>query len=248
MKYLIDLDGTLLNGTEVIDGAVEFIERLQKDRIEFLIMTNSIKSPQLVSKRLMDVGITVPPESILNPIRAINNYLLSNNIRSAYITGSSLEIEQVIIPHNTETPEMIILLDFEKESFGYDILQEIFELICSGIPIITASRSPFYLSEGKKKLDTGAFVALLESTGQCSVEVFGKPSPLYFSQGIKLLGGNKADVTVLGDDIRTDIKGAIESGLNAVLVQTGKYTRGDELKFPDIISVEHLNILLNKEV
>lgn len=240
MRYLIDLDGTLLNGTEVIDGAVEFIEGLQKDKIEFLIMTNSIKSPKLVSERLMNVGITVSPEYILNPITAINNYLLSNNITSAYIVGSPLEIEQVNTPHDTKTPEMIILLDFEKESFGYDTLQEIFELICRGIPVITASRSTFYLGGDRKKLDTGAFVALLESTRQCSVEVFGKPSTSYFLEGVNILKADNRNVTVMGDDISTDIKGALDSGLNAVLVQSGKYRDGDEKTFPGIRSIKSL--------
>lgn len=240
MKYLIDLDGTLLNGTEALEGAVEFIDHLQKNQIEFLIMTNSIKSPELVSRRLSNVGIKVQPEYILNPITAINNYLLSHNITSAYITGSSLENEQVTVPHNRETPEIIILLDFEKESYGYDKLQEIFELVCRGIPVITASRSTFYLSGEKKKLDTGAFVTLLESTDQCQVEVFGKPSASYFLEGVQILDADKSEITVIGDDINTDIKGALDSGLNAVLVKTGKYSDGDEDKFPQVRSVKTL--------
>lgn len=240
MKYLIDLDGTLLNGTEVVDGALEFISYLQREQINFLIMTNSIKSPTLVSKRLSNVGVEVSPQLILNPITAINNYLVNNNITSAYVVGSPLEIQQVITPHNGETPEIIILLDFEKESYGYDKLQEIFEFICRGLPVITASKSPFYLSGERKKLDTGAFVALLESTGLCSIEVFGKPSISYFTQGVNMLSADKSEITVIGDDITTDIKGAMDTGINAILVQTGKYNKGDEVILPQVRCVKSL--------
>lgn len=247
-KFLIDLDGTLLNGCDAIDGAKDFIDQLQVECVDFLIMTNSIKSPKLIAKRLLDVGICVDEKLILNPITAINNYLNTQGISSAYIVGSHLEIEQVVVPHNSLKPEIIILLDFEKESFGYDKLQEIFDFICRGVPVVSASKSTFYLTDGMKKLDTGAFVSLLESTGQCRIEVFGKPSKAYFGEAITLLGADKSEITVLGDDVDTDITGAINSGLNAVLVQSGKYNSGDEEKFPNISTVKHLNIILNNEV
>ncbi|HEY5715780.1 MAG TPA: HAD hydrolase-like protein, partial [Psychromonas sp.] len=37
-------------------------------------------------------------------------------------------------------------------------------------------------------------------------------------------------VLMIGDDIYGDVEGAINAGLNACLVRTGKYQRGDENK------------------
>ena len=39
--YLIDLDGTMFNGNEVIDGAINFIDRLNVSGIPYLFLTNN---------------------------------------------------------------------------------------------------------------------------------------------------------------------------------------------------------------
>ena len=128
MKYLIDLDGTLLNGDNSINNSVKFISELQQRYIDFLIMTNSIKSPQLIKDRLYKVGINISNEQILNPIIAINEYLKSEQIQRAYIVGSKLEVEQVAVSQNKTNPQIIVLLDFEKENISYNDLQNVFVL------------------------------------------------------------------------------------------------------------------------
>jgi len=40
----------------------------------------------------------------------------------------------------------------------------------------------------------------------------------------------KGDVVMIGDDVVDDIQGALDVGLEAVLVRTGKYITGDEQK------------------
>ena len=39
--YLIDLDGTLFRGDELLPGAHAFIEELQKQQIPYLFVTNN---------------------------------------------------------------------------------------------------------------------------------------------------------------------------------------------------------------
>ncbi len=39
--YIIDLDGTTYRGNELIEGAKEFIEYLQKEDIPYLFLTNN---------------------------------------------------------------------------------------------------------------------------------------------------------------------------------------------------------------
>ncbi len=144
MKYLIDLDGTLLDGDRANKDSVKFMGELQKRGAEFLIMTNSIASPRIIRERLDEVGISVDTGCILNPIAAVNIYLKANNISRAFIVGSKSEVEQVSVKNDTENPQAILLLDFEKENLAYDGLQNIFSLIQRQIPVISASGSTFY--------------------------------------------------------------------------------------------------------
>ncbi len=228
MKYIIDLDGTLLDGANANLDSVDFVSELQKKNCEFVVMTNSVKSPNIIKERLSNVGIKIGVEKIINPIIAMNVYVQRNNLNSAYVIGSKLEKDQVTVELNEINPDIVLLLDFEKDNFGYNELQKTFDYMADGIPVITASRSKFYLKNGSKQLDTGAFVSLLETvTGEC-IEVIGKPSKNYFESAIAKLDTVASDVTVIGDDWQTDVLGATEVGCHAILLKSGKYSVGDE--------------------
>lgn len=230
MKYIIDLDGTILNGLEPNMDSVEFIKSLQSNGCEFLIMTNSIKSPKVVVDRLESVGLNITTDDVMNPISTINAFITENGYEDVLTIGSITEIEQVLANQNHVNPELIVLLDFEKDNIAYSVIQEILNHLEAGVPIISASGSPFYMSGGSKKVDTGAFVKLFESITNQTIEIFGKPSSRYFMAGVKKLGATPSEVTVIGDDHNTDIKGANEIGCRSILVQSGKYKSGDELK------------------
>ncbi|MCH4891390.1 HAD-IIA family hydrolase [Acidaminobacter sp. JC074] len=230
MKYIIDLDGTLLDGEKANLDAVDFIASLQKKGAEFVIMTNSVKSPHLIRKRLNNVGIKVELSQIINPIIAMNIYGKRQNYSKAYVLGSKLEKEQVSLELDDLNPDLVMLLDFEKDALGYKELQKTFELMIRNVPVITASKSKFYLRNGDKFLDTGSFVSLLESATDQRIEVLGKPSLSYFKSAVDLLNTTEDKVTVIGDDWSTDILGANQAGCHGVLLKSGKYKKGDEEK------------------
>ncbi|MFP5303574.1 hypothetical protein R2R70_20560, partial [Cobetia sp. SIMBA_158] len=51
--YLIDLDGTMYRGTELIEEAADFIKRLNEKNIPYLFVTNnSSRTPAQVAEKL----------------------------------------------------------------------------------------------------------------------------------------------------------------------------------------------------
>lgn len=246
MRYIIDLDGTLMNGNQANLDSVSFIKRLQEQGDAFVVMTNSMKSPAIIQQRLSQIDIHVETAQILNPIIAMNTYLSRRGIQKVYIVGSPNEVIQVQAQHEVDYPEMVVLLDFERENTSFKALQCIFEHIQNGVPVITASRSPFYLSDQKRILDTGAFVKLFEEAGGIEIEVIGKPSKLYFESGAHLLNASPNQVVVIGDDWQTDILGAKAAGCKRILLKSGKYQAGDENKSEDTICVASFSEILMK--
>ncbi len=240
MKYIIDLDGTLLNGDTANLDSVAFLKHLNATNADYLVMTNSIKSLSKIKEKLEKVGIAIETRRIMNPINAINCYLKNMGFNSAFVVGSQSEIDQVEVAVNNENPDIIILLDFEKENVCYDKLQEVFQLINKGTPVITASKSNYYLKNGERVLDTGAFTSLLEAAGEITIEVFGKPSDAYFKSGLSLLNASPNEVIVIGDDWKTDIKGAMAVGCKSALLKSGKYADGDELHVPEALCLGRL--------
>ena len=228
MKYVVDIDGTLMDTDRCMEAAPAFIDRLEEGGFDYVLMTNSIKSADVQVERLAKAGLRVGRDRILNPIVAINRHLGIRGIRKVKVIGTDAEIRQVAAANVGEGHEAVILLDFEKGNLGYAVLEDILGDLEAGIEVVTASVSPWYYKNGRKFIDTGAFVRLLEETSGRRITNFGKPSKAYFGIAGMILGAAPADVAVIGDDWSTDVAGAREWGARSVLVRTGKYRTGDE--------------------
>lgn len=72
-------------------------------------------------------------------------------------------------------------------------------------------------------MDVDPFVAALEYATDRKAEVVGKPSPTFFHASVRKLGLWPEEVAMVGDDIESDVSGAMDAGLQGVLVKTGKY-------------------------
>ena len=221
-NYIIDIDGTVIDSNKAINRSVAFIKTLQEKNCEFLLATNSIKSHEQQQKRLQKHAISVSKAQIYTPIDAINNYIRQQNIVHVWVIGSYLEIEQIDAKQTASNAELIILLDFEKDNLAYQNLQTIVNKIALGCKVITASRSPYYLINKQKHIDTGAFVRLLESVTGIQIPVFGKPSLNYYYNALQHFSDKSAQTYMIGDDWQTDIIGANKAGLKTVGYAIGK--------------------------
>ena len=57
--------------------------------------------------------------------------------------------------------------------------------------------------------------------------VAGKPSPEFFRAAAASLALPEAAVLVVGDDVRTEVDGALAAGALGLLVRTGKFRESD---------------------
>jgi ribonucleotide monophosphatase NagD (HAD superfamily) len=56
----------------------------------------------------------------------------------------------------------------------------------------------------------------------------GKPGKAFFDQVVASTGCTASECLMIGDDVLGDVEGALNAGLQACLVRTGKYREGDE--------------------
>jgi len=75
----------------------------------------------------------------------------------------------------------------------------------------------------------GPFVAALEYAAACEAHVVGKPAAGFFSHVLEGMGAAPGEAVMIGDDIESDIGGALRAGLAGILVRTGKYRDSDVL-------------------
>ena len=57
--------------------------------------------------------------------------------------------------------------------------------------------------------------------------ILGKPARDFFHLACRKIDRAPADVVMVGDDVISDVGGALDAGLRGVLVRTGKFRSGD---------------------
>ena len=65
--YLLDMDGTIYLGNELIDGAKEFLEKLKEREIKYIFLTNnSSKNKDRYVEKLNKLGIKAHREDVFS--------------------------------------------------------------------------------------------------------------------------------------------------------------------------------------
>src|SRR5262245_51997346 len=87
--FLIDMDGVMYRGSELIPGAAEFIQILQRNHVPFLFLTNnSQRTCRDVATRLARMGIQVEEEHIFTCAMATARFLARQKPNgTAYVIG-----------------------------------------------------------------------------------------------------------------------------------------------------------------
>ena len=73
---LLDLDGTIYHEDHCLPGALELVQRLQRENRSFACLTNSTTSPHRLATRLGRMNMTIPPDRIYTAAAAAADYII----------------------------------------------------------------------------------------------------------------------------------------------------------------------------
>ncbi|MCK4285429.1 MAG: HAD-IIA family hydrolase [Candidatus Lokiarchaeota archaeon] len=223
---LTDIDGTLYFKGAPIQGAIETLSKLRKKGLKFLFFTNTdSKSPLTILKILQDYGFDIEEDEIFTPIIALKEFLSENPLnKSFFVTTSEVEKEfqDFLKVSGSEIPEFVIIGDFH-DNWDVNRLNKAFKYVIKGAQLLGTQGNKYYLDrDGEPVIDTGSFIQMIAYAANVDPKIFGKPSKEYFLQALKRIDLKKDEVLVVGDDPESDIQGAINAGIQGILVKTGK--------------------------
>lgn len=223
---LIDLDGTVYEGTSLVQGAVGAIDRLRAERMPFLFTTNtSRKSRADVVADLARMGLEVSPDEVLTAPVAAATWLASEGIDSVQLLVSdSTRSDFAGLTVTDQEPQAVLVGDLGQE-FTFERLNSAFRSLRAGARLVAIHRNRFWLPDAGPTLDAGPFVAALEYASGERATLIGKPAPAFFAMAAEILGQPLAGLAVVGDDLESDIRGGRAAGLITIQVRTGKYER-----------------------
>lgn len=243
--FIIDIEGTIIQNGSEIQGSFAFLQKLKNKRIPFRLVTNTVgKSQEEMAANLNSIGFEISSEYIMNPINAINYFLKKTKSSSYFFVGPpSIQSQLAIQPDLCQTPEYVILCDFEYIPLSYTLFNKIFTFLNNGAILLATSYSDYYLSKEGYKLDTGSFTKMFEIICHQKASISGKPSNLLYETAINKMGLERDSVIAVGDDVLTDIMGANDYGLYSVLVRTGKYKKDDEVRITPDLLIDRLELM-----
>jgi HAD superfamily hydrolase (TIGR01458 family) len=239
---LLDLDGVVHVRGAVLPGSLEAIAKLRRSRLPFKFVTNTTRRPLArIVANLAALGLDVTRDDVYTPAALAHDYLRRGNLHPFLVVHPELREDFQELPSGGT--EAVVVGD-AGEFFTYDLLSEAYRKILRGAPFLALARNKnFRDQDGELSLDAGAFVAGLEYASGREAIVLGKPAPMFFALALQGLGWTAEDAAMIGDDAEADVEGAMAAGLSGVLVRTGKYRAGDEmrLKKPPTATAKDLN-------
>ncbi len=249
LHFLLDGDGVLWRGSELVQGAAEFLEFLRAQGHTYCLVTNnsSYRREDAVG-RIARRGLRFKLEEIYN-----TNYLACCYLNAHYpgasvlVIGSEMLAEgikaQGLVPYAAEdllpttTVGALTIVPFLRESIAsepdivlvgldtgvdYKDIALACRLLQDGAEFIATNRDYTYpLEQGYLLPGNGALVDLLERvTGRRPLNL-GKPETHLVELIERELGVAREQMVMVGDRIETDIEMAKRAGIRNVLVLTG---------------------------
>ena len=224
---LLDLGGVVYIGDKPLPGAVKAIERLRNAGISIRFLTNTTRqSHGKLLEKLRAMGLSVADEELFTPALAARRVIEGQGLTPHLLIHPELEEDFAGLPSGGR--EALVVGDC-GEGFTYPALNAAFRALERGGEFLAlANNRSFRDADGELSLDAGPFVAALSFASQREPTVLGKPAAPFFLSALGSMGCKPEEAVMIGDDVESDVGGAMAARLSGVLVRTGKYSAGAE--------------------
>jgi NagD protein len=239
--FLLDMDGVIYRGSELIPGADRFVRELVDLELPFFFLTNnSQRTRRDVAAKLRRLGIEVGESHIFTCAMATARFLASQKPGgTAYVIGEGGLLHALhqngfaVVDHD---PDYVVV--GEGRAVTYEMVETAVRMVLGGAKLIATNLDPNCPTQAGLRPGCGAIVAMLETaTGRRAFSV-GKPSAVMMRAARKELGLDASRTTIIGDTMDTDILGGVQLGYRTILVLSGGTSRADLDTFayrPDLV-------------
>lgn len=258
---IFDAFGVLINSSGALPGAGALIDRLNDMGKPYVIVTNdSSRLPATTAVWYHQNGLNIDVSRILTSGRLLTPYFEKQGLRGARCivlgtpdSAAYVELAGGEVINIAPDAELDVLVIGDDE--GYPFLPSI-EAVLSAIiarldcghhvELIAPNPDLFYpKAQGRYAVASGGIALLIQAVLRERYPVgthiqfvhLGKPHPGVFEEAAQLLQTD--NIAMVGDQLRTDIRGANDYGIDSVLIGTGLTQISDARDF-DHIRPTHL--------
>lgn len=231
--FLIDCDGVIYHGNQLLPGAKEFISFLQSSSYKYLFLTNaSFKSHKQLAERLKLMGVDEKPTNFFSSIDSTAIFL-ANQLPNArcFVIGEdalkdTLRFHGLVVCDTQESsstlPDYVVVGETQNdEIYNFSAIDFASNLVLKGAKLIGTNIDVADRVGNTLLAGTGSLIKPIEYVTGKQAFFPGKPNALMATAGLAQLGLHSEECIMVGDRMDTDIQLAVQSGLSSILVLSG---------------------------
>lgn len=231
---VLDLDGTLYHGENLLPGGSEAIDRLRERGYSLCFFSNNpLHDGEAYVDRLQSMGIDARSGEACSSAVVTRDYIdrvhAGDNV---FVIGSESIADDIRTTSATVVtdPQCVdVLVGSWSDAFGYrDMIDALRATEGETVFLGTDPDVTFPGDDGKPIPGSGAVIhAIAGVIEQEPDRILGKPSSVAADAALDRLGHDPAECLVVGDRLNTDIALGERVGMETALVRTGVTDESD---------------------
>ncbi|WP_196593425.1 HAD-IIA family hydrolase [Pectinatus sottacetonis] len=224
--FVLDMDGTIYLDDYWIDGAKDFLHKIEQSGRKYVFLTNnSSKSSQNYIEKLHHMGLDIDSKQIITSGQATIYYLQQHYPgKKVFLLGNESLHKEFIkngIILDEKNPDIVVTA-FDT-SLDYKKMCKVCDFVRTGLPYI--STHPDHNCPTKTGFipDSGAIQAFIHASSfRYPDRIIGKPNIDIIKYLLIHLHTTSSYVAIVGDRLYTDIAAGVDNGLCSILVLSGE--------------------------
>lgn len=224
--FALDMDGTIYLGEKWIDGAVEFLHRIEETGRNYVFVTNnSSRNAAVYVEKLHRMGLEVGEDKIVTSGQATVFYLKKHfTDAKVFLLGNAMlqeEFAQSGIQLEEEHPDVVVTA-FDT-SLDYQKMCRVCDHVRAGLPYLATHPDYNCPTETGFIPDAGAIHAFIHASAfRYPDRIIGKPNEDIIEYLATRVHMQRDKIAMVGDRLYTDIAAGRNNGLKSVLVLSGE--------------------------
>ena len=248
--FIIDMDGTFYLSGNLIDGSIDFINKLRETGRDFCFFTNnSSNNVEVCRDKLEKMGFSVPAEKIIVSSHVAAAYLNKHYPgKRVYLLGNERLTADLLAAgiNLVENDADIVLLGFDT-TLTYEKIRKAAKFIVGGAVYLATHPDVNCPTADGFKPDTGAMIEMFAASTGKRPTVLGKPMTPTVDYITDYLSCGRDEIAFVGDRLATDIAIGMNHNIPCALVYSGVTSpyMYEKSEFRADIAVENLKELSN---
>ncbi len=224
--FVLDMDGTVYLGPELIEGSLDFIREVDADpdRDYIFFTNNASRVPSVYVEKLHKLGLDVTEDKVVTAGDVCAEFLKVNYPGAKiFLNGTPVLVEnwkekglQIV----EEDPDVCVQ-SFDT-TLTYHKLDRICHYIRNGAPFIATHMDTNCPTEYGFMPDCGAMCSLITDSTGVKPRFLGKPWKETVDMITEITGVPAAEMAFVGDRLYTDVRTGVDNGAKGFLVLTGE--------------------------